>query len=224
MITIKRLATTINYPYDDLVKLIENSSISVPMRMVGINKYLIAPKVTVSNSKIHVRERRIKAVFYPNRNGNTVVEYYFDIHWLVLLLWIISIFPFIVGIVWVLIIVISSISAIYFRINSINKYAYNALMELNPVENKSSKNISKAEIKKESLQKMTPPPIKRVNSKTEYFIGVDGEQMGPYDLDKLKLLIEFKNIDGSTLIWHEGMEDWDELSNIHDLAMLLYNH
>ncbi len=218
------LAKTNNYPYDELVKLIENSSISVPMRMIGINKYLIAPKVTVSNSKIHFRERRIKAVFYPNRNGNTVVEYYFEIHWLVLTLWIISIFPFLVGIVWVLIIVISSISTVYFRINSVNKYAYKALMELNPVDNKSSKNISKAEIKKESPQKITPPPIKSGNSKTEYFIAVDGEPMGPYDLEKLKLLFEFKNIDGSTLIWNEGMEDWDKLSNIHDLAIILYKH
>ena len=42
--------------------------------------------------------------------------------------------------------------------------------------------------------------------------------MGPYDLEKLKLLIEFKNIDGSTLIWKEGMEDWDELANIDELS------
>jgi hypothetical protein len=47
--------------------------------------------------------------------------------------------------------------------------------------------------------------------------------MGPYDLEKLKLLLEFKNIDRSTLIWTEGMEDWDELKNIHDLANILHN-
>jgi hypothetical protein len=225
MITIKRLSTTINYPYDELVNLIEDSTTSVPLRMVGIKRHLIAPKVTISGSKIYVQERRIKAVYYPNRNGDTVVEYYYDIHWLVLILWIISVFPFLVGIVWIPIIVISSISAIYFRINSVNKHAYNALMELNPVNKKTSKSSSNIEAKKELSQPISknPPPIKRANSKTEYFVAVDGEQMGPYDLEKLKLLLEFKNIDRSTLIWSEGMEDWNELKNIHDLANILHN-
>ncbi len=93
-------------------------------------------------------------------------------------------------------------------------------MELNPVNNKTSKSSSNIDAKKESSQLISknPPPIKRGNSKTEYFVGVDGEQMGPYDLEKLKLLIEFKNIDGSTLIWKEGMEDWDELANIDELS------
>jgi len=89
MITIKRLATTINYPYEELVNLIEESTTSIPLRMVGIKRYLIAPKVTILGSKIQVQERRIKAVYYPNRNGDTVVEYYYEIHWLVLFLWII---------------------------------------------------------------------------------------------------------------------------------------
>lgn len=222
MITIKRLATTINYPYDELVKLIENSTISVPLHMLGIKRYLIAPNVTISGSKIDVRERRIKAVYYPNINGETVVEYYYDIHWLVLILWIVSVIPFLVGIFWIPIIVILSISGIYSRINSIKKHAYSALMELNPV-NRQTKTTTRAETKSESpkMNSINPPPIKRNNSKSEYFIGVDGEKMGPYDLEKLKLLIEFKNIDGSTLIWKEGMEDWDELSNIDELSILL---
>ena len=219
MITIKRLTTTINYPYDELVNLIENSTTSVPLRIVGIKRYLIAPKVTVTGSRIYVQERRIKAIYYPNRNGDTVVEYYYDIHWLVLILWIVSVF-LLVGIVLIPIIVISSISAIYFRINSINKHAYNVLMELNPIDNKVTKTSSKVQTERESTQSRSknPPPIKKGKSMTEYFIGVNGEQMGPYDLEKLKLLIEFNNIDGSTLIWKEGMEDWDELANIDELS------
>ena len=95
MITIKKLKTTVNYPFDELVNLIENSTTSIPLRMVGIKRHLIAPKVTISGSKIHVRERRIKAVYYPNKNGDTIVEYYYDIHWLVLILWIITIYCYI---------------------------------------------------------------------------------------------------------------------------------
>jgi len=219
MITIKRLKTTVKYPFDELVNLIENSTTSIPLRMVGIKRHLIAPKVTISGSKIHVRERRIKAVYYPNKNGDTIVEYYYDIHWLVLILWIVSIFPFLVGIIWVPFIAISSISAVYFRINSANKHAYNALMELNSIETQSKPSAKIEKIKEPiPVSSKTPPPIKKNDVKTAYFIAVDGEQMGPYDLEKIKLLIEFKNINESTLIWKEGMEDWDSLSNIEELA------
>jgi|688.fasta_scaffold376373_2 hypothetical protein len=226
MITIKKLATTINYPFDELVNLIENSTTSIPLLMVGIKRHLIAPKVTITGSKIYVQERRIKAVYYPNRDGDTVVEYYYDIHWFVLVLWIVSIVPLLVGIVWVPILLFSSISAVQLRINSVNKHANNALMALNPIEHKTSKTRAKVETKIESAQTFsaTPPPIKKSVSKPEYFIVVDDEQMGPFDLEKLKLLIEFKNIDGSTLIWKEGMEDWEELSNNHELSNLLIHN
>lgn len=216
MITIKRLATTINYPYKDLVNLIEESTTSVPLHMVGIKRYLIAPKVTISGSKIYVRERRIKAVYYPNKNGDTVVEYYYDIHWLVLILWIISVFPLLVGIVWIPIIVISAISAIYFRINSINKHAYNALMELNPIEVRTSEKTKHKFVSIDNAQSAnrTPPPIKKNVTNTEYFIVIDEEQKGPFDIEKIKLLINFKNVVETTLIWKEGMEDWEEIKNL----------
>jgi hypothetical protein len=45
--------------------------------------------------------------------------------------------------------------------------------------------------------------------------------MGPYDFEKIKLLIEFKNINGTTLVWKEGMEDWGLLSSIEELAIEL---
>jgi hypothetical protein len=129
-----------------------------------------------------------------------------------------------VGIIWVPIIVISSISGTYHRINGINKHAYNALMELNPIETQSkpSAKIEKI-IEPIPFSSKTPPPIKKYDAKIEYFIGVDGEQMGPYDLEKIKLLLEFKNINESTLIWKEGMNDWDTLSNIEELASELTN-
>ena len=222
MITIKRRSTTLNYPFIELVKLIQNSKTSIPLRMVGIKKYLIAPKTTISDSRIYVSERRISAVYYPDRDGNTVVEYSYEIHWLVLILWIITIFPLLVGIILVPLIVISSSSAVTFRINSVNKYAYNALMELNPLTLE-SKTPSKTEISsnyKSEKASTTPPPIKKQASNTAYFVCVNDEQMGPYDIEKLKLLYEFKNIDESTLIWKEGMEDWDALNNIPELASI----
>jgi hypothetical protein len=114
MIKIKRLKTTVNYPFDELVNLVENITRSVPLLMVGIKRHLIAPKVKVSANKIYVREPRIKAVYYPNKNGDTVVEYYYHIHWLVLILWIISIFPLLGGFKSAFFIVIYLVSIVIF--------------------------------------------------------------------------------------------------------------
>jgi hypothetical protein len=147
-----------------------------------------------------------------------VVEYYYEIHWLVLILWIISVFPLLVGIVWVPIIVISSISGINFRIRSINKYAYDALIELNPVKVNQTSTYTQKVILNDGIQKTTntPPPIRKNVTNTEYFIVINEEQKGPYDFEKIKLLINFNNINETTLIWKEGMEDWEEILNLNE--------
>jgi cation transport ATPase len=63
----------------------------------------------------------------------------------------------------------------------------------------------------------TPPPIKRKDSiSVEYYVQVSDEQLGPYDFEKIKVLLEFKNIDENTLIWKEGMKDWDEIVNLFE--------
>jgi hypothetical protein len=63
----------------------------------------------------------------------------------------------------------------------------------------------------------TPPPIKKKDKTLEnYFVQINHEQMGPYDSEKIKVLLEFKNIDENTLIWKEGMNDWDIISNLEE--------
>lgn len=63
----------------------------------------------------------------------------------------------------------------------------------------------------------TPPPIKKKESdSTVYYVHVNDEQMGPYDFEKIKVLLEFKNIDENTLIWKEGMEDWEIISTLEE--------
>lgn len=66
----------------------------------------------------------------------------------------------------------------------------------------------------------TPPPIlKKTN--VEYFVVINDEQTGPYDFEKIKLLIEFKNISNDTSIWKEGMNDWDVISNLEEFTEFL---
>jgi hypothetical protein len=225
MITIKKKTTTISYPYDELVDIIKNSAKpgSIPLLMIGIKtKFALAPKTTIEDSIIHIQERSCNAIYSPDRNGNTKVEYRFEIHWFTLIIWIISIF-FIVGILYIPLIVIIRNLGISHRVKSINKHAYNALMELNPIDNKNKTVSTRVETKNESPQMITktPPPIKKNNPKIEYFVHLNDEQMGPYDFEKIKLLIEFKNINGTTLVWKEGMEDWGLLSSIEELAIEL---
>ena len=64
----------------------------------------------------------------------------------------------------------------------------------------------------------TPPPIRTKEYKNEYFVQINDEQMGPYDLEKIKVLLEFKNINENTLIWKDGMVDWDKISNLNEFA------
>jgi hypothetical protein len=64
----------------------------------------------------------------------------------------------------------------------------------------------------------TPPPIKTNNPKIDYFVNLNDEQMGPYDFDKIKVLLEFKNINENTLIWKDGMVDWDKISNLDEFS------
>ena len=63
-----------------------------------------------------------------------------------------------------------------------------------------------------------PSPIK---SKKEYFVHIDDKQLGPYDLEKIKLLIELDKINGDTLIWTEGMKEWEKSQNNPEINKLL---
>ncbi len=69
----------------------------------------------------------------------------------------------------------------------------------------------------------TPPPIRKTIAKIEYFVIVNDEQTGPYDLAKIELLLEFNNINENTLIWREGMVDWDIISNVEEFTNLIYS-
>lgn len=66
----------------------------------------------------------------------------------------------------------------------------------------------------------TPPPFqkKKDSNSLDYFIQINDEQDGPYNFDKIKFLIEFKNIDENTLMWKEGMDDWNNASKFNEFA------
>jgi hypothetical protein len=70
----------------------------------------------------------------------------------------------------------------------------------------------------------TPPPIRNVNTtppplKIDFFVALNGKQMGPYDLDKIKLLIDVGQITRETLVWKQGMADWEPAEKIAEIKI-----
>jgi len=51
----------------------------------------------------------------------------------------------------------------------------------------------------------------------KFYIHLNNEQQGPFDLEELKS----KNITPETLIWHEGMDNWQKANSIEALKDIL---
>ena len=60
----------------------------------------------------------------------------------------------------------------------------------------------------------TPPPIRR---KKEYFVEINEEQKGPFDLDKMKLLIEINQLNHESLIWEKSLIDWKSAREVPEI-------
>ncbi len=65
-----------------------------------------------------------------------------------------------------------------------------------------------------NLNTNTPPPIPN----TLFFVLINNQQNGPFDLNKLKELIYNGNILKDTLVWKSGMPDWDKANNQVELS------
>ncbi len=66
----------------------------------------------------------------------------------------------------------------------------------------------------------TPPPIRKNQSNIDYFLVINEEQKGPFNIDKIKGLLQQKELDENTLIWKEGMDDWEVISKLPEFEML----
>jgi membrane protease subunit (stomatin/prohibitin family) len=61
----------------------------------------------------------------------------------------------------------------------------------------------------------TPPPIPNV---TSFYIAIDGQQQGPFDLNALTQKIQAGEIKRSTLIWHAGLSEWTPASQVNEMS------
>ena len=62
-----------------------------------------------------------------------------------------------------------------------------------------------------------PPPLP---TETKYFLAVNGQQAGPFDINTIKDKISKSEVNKDTLAWKEGMQNWTKMSEIFDLASL----
>ncbi len=67
-------------------------------------------------------------------------------------------------------------------------------------------------------QGATPPPMP---TPTMYYYAVNGQQMGPVSLDKLKELFASRAVNKDSLVWKQGMQNWLTLKEIEELKSFL---
>lgn len=66
----------------------------------------------------------------------------------------------------------------------------------------------------------TPPPIPGAVS---YFVAVNGQQSGPFDMNGLKTLVSSSQLSRETLVWTNSMAGWAAAGSVVELAGLFTN-
>lgn len=63
---------------------------------------------------------------------------------------------------------------------------------------------------------MTPPPVPGVT----YYVAIDGQATGPYDLSALKQMKTTGQITSESLVWKAGMAEWVKAGAVDDMKQL----
>lgn len=66
----------------------------------------------------------------------------------------------------------------------------------------------------------TPPPL---NLDKQYYIHIDGAQIGGQTISSIQSLIQQGRVNGETPVWAAGMANWARLKDVSELSVLLNN-
>ena len=66
-----------------------------------------------------------------------------------------------------------------------------------------------------NLGEQVPPPIPH---QVQYYVAVDNQQKGPYDMQHIVELIRSNQINTDTLVWKQGMANWDKISSLQEFS------
>ena len=68
----------------------------------------------------------------------------------------------------------------------------------------------------QSTQTITPPPV----PVTVYHVAVDGQATGPFNINALSEMVSSGTLKKDTLVWKQGMENWEKAGNVDELCIL----
>jgi len=69
---------------------------------------------------------------------------------------------------------------------------------------------------------LQPPPMpEQANEVKHYFVIIEGGRSGPLNLPAIKELIAQQKLNGDTLVWTAGMNDWASADQVKDINSLL---
>ena len=66
-----------------------------------------------------------------------------------------------------------------------------------------------------------PPPLPAAAAEVTWHVAVDENPTGPHDIAAIKALVGKGDINATTLVWSEGMEDWQEAKTVSAIAKLI---
>ncbi len=67
-----------------------------------------------------------------------------------------------------------------------------------------------------TMGNMAPPPM----MSAQYYVGINGQQMGPFDVNILRQMVQQGQISGQTQVWTQGMPQWAPAGAVPELATL----
>ena len=79
----------------------------------------------------------------------------------------------------------------------------------------------------EPVLRASPPPMNAdpapadLPEGLEYHLGIDGEIQGPFDAAAMVDLVQAGRVNGQTLAWTAGMEGWEPMEAVDELAASL---
>lgn len=69
-------------------------------------------------------------------------------------------------------------------------------------------------------QGATPPPMPGAAPAVKYYLSINGQQWGPYDMTQLSQMAQQGQINVQTFVWTEGMASWVQAGQVPALAVL----
>lgn len=78
---------------------------------------------------------------------------------------------------------------------------------------------------KNSLGGVMPqmPVMKQSVPQVQYWVGVNGQQAGPFDWSQLQQLVQQGQLTQQTYVWKQGMANWEFAANVQELLPLFAN-